>query len=510
MPSESFPVVIVGAGPTGTTTATLLAQYGINSLLLDRWQAVYPQPRAVHLDNEIYRVLGQVGVADDFSGFHGQPKACGCSIRACAPLAEFARDTASGIHGLPQANMFDQPELEALLRANLATYPNATLRGGADVTAVVPVGGDRVQVRYTDRATNEQHTVEASYVLGCDGANSVVRSAIGARMRSMRFAQRWLVVDVATDADLHLWDGVQHVCDPRRAATFMRIARNRYRWEFQLHPAETVAHYHSLEQLRPLLSAWLGDIPATQLELIRVAEYTFRAQIADRWRRGRMLILGDAAHLTPPFIGQGMGAGIRDAANLSWKLAAVLHGDLPAHALDTYQQERKGHAWKMIGLALVVGWTMTGGGKAGNILRRWLIPRLERISLLRRHIQEGKTPPLRHSTFVVKSTFKTLPNLLRMRRLPGTLMPNLALPSGDRIDTVLGNKFGLITDLPLSLGQQSRLKTRDVVGVVVSAGSEFARWLHRGGTRAALIRPDRTVMQIGHPAQLCSLAPCLD
>ena len=248
--------------------------------------------------------------------------------------------------------MFDQPELETLLRTNLKRYPNAELRGNVDVTNVAETSDGRIRVTFVDRTDKSEHHVDADYVLGCDGANSIVREQIGAAMRDLRFEQRWLVVDVATDADLDQWDGVHQVCDPVRAGTYMRIGPTRYRWEFRLLPGETADDFRSLDALKPLIAPWISRVDDDELELIRVTEYTFRAQIADRWRRGNIFLLGDAAHLTPPFIGQGMGAGLRDAMNLAWKLAGVIVGDLPAAMLDSYEQERKPHARQMIRLAL--------------------------------------------------------------------------------------------------------------------------------------------------------------
>ena len=140
-------------------------------------------------------------------------------------------------------------------------------------------------------------------------------------MRDLKFEQRWLVVDVATDADLHQWEGVHQVCDPARAGTYMRIGETRYRWEFRLLAGESAEDFRTLAALRSLIEPWTAGVSDDRLDLLRVAEYTFRAQIADRWRRGNVFLLGDAAHLTPPFVGQGMGAGLRDAMNLAWKLA---------------------------------------------------------------------------------------------------------------------------------------------------------------------------------------------
>ncbi len=228
------PVVVLGAGPTGITVATLLAQYGVDCLVLDRWTQVYPQPRAVHLDDEIFRIVARLGIADEFAAISRPALGLRLLDRSMTVLAEFSRDTALSRNGFPQANMFDQPEFEALLRTNLARYPRAELRGDVEVTDVSAAGADRVRVTYTDRSDGTEHVVEADYVLGCDGANSIARRRIGARMDDLGFEQRWLVVDVATAADLDQWEGVHQVCDPHRAATYMRIGATRYRWEFRL------------------------------------------------------------------------------------------------------------------------------------------------------------------------------------------------------------------------------------------------------------------------------------
>ncbi len=159
-------------------------------------------------------------------------------------------------------------------------------------------------------------------------------------MQDLHLEQRWLVVDVDTDADLAQWEGVHQLCDPPRAGTYMRVGATRYRWEFRLRPGESENDFRGVGRLHPLISPWTGNVPVDRLRLVRLAEYTFRARLADRWRDRRVFLLGDAAHLTPPFIGQGMGAGVRDAANLAWKLAGVLDGTLPERVLDTYQAER--------------------------------------------------------------------------------------------------------------------------------------------------------------------------
>ena len=499
MTLESVPVVIVGAGPTGITAATLLADYGISCLVLDRWESVYPQPRAVHLDDEINRLVARLGVADEFAAISRPALGLRLLDHDLQVLAQFRRDPAESVHGFPQANMFDQPEFEALLRANLKRRTTVELRGNAEVTDVTQLDPGRVRLTYTDRVAGEEHIIDAGYVLGCDGANSIVRSSIGAAMEDLRFEQRWLVADVDTDADLNQWEGVHQVCNPVRAATYMRIGPTRYRWEFRLLAGETADDYATLDALRSLIAPWVNDIPTDELELIRVTEYTFRAQIADRWRDRNVFLLGDAAHLTPPFIGQGMGAGLRDAMNLTWKLAGVLTGDLSADVLDTYEAERKPHARTMIRLALGMGWAMTAGGRLGNALRRIIAPRLHLIPGLRKKIVNGTTPALHRSALVIKGRAP--------RQLAGTLCPNPVLADGQRLDTLFGNAFALITTRPLAF-QDRRLEEHGVVVHVAEPGSELARWLRSGRATVAIVRPDRTVMCAGRNLRkLCTEMP---
>ena len=432
----NVPVIIVGAGPTGLTAATLLAQNGVECLVLERWEAVYPQPRAVHLDDEVYRTLARLGLADAIAAISRPCRGLRLVDRDMRVLAEFQRDTEQGRHGYPQANMFDQPDLEQLLRDNLSRHASATIRGGVEVTALTQDGDGPVRVEVTDRATGKVETLLADYVLGCDGANSITRAAIGATMRDLHFQQRWLVVDVATTADLAAWDGVHQVCDSDRAATYMRVGATRYRWEFRLKPDETADDFREIARLHPLIAPWTTDIPVEQLEIVRVAEYAFRAQVADRWRDRRVFLLGDAAHLTPPFIGQGMGAGVRDAANLSWKLAGVLQGGLPQSVLDTYEIERKPHVRALIRTAKLVGTAMTAGGRLGDVLRRVIAPHLHRVPGLQRHILDAQTPPLRRSDLVVRP---------RLRRTPaGRLCPNPILDDR-RFDEVVAGRLALVT-----------------------------------------------------------------
>lgn len=498
--NTDVPVAVIGAGPTGVTVATLLAQYGIDCVVLDRWPTVYAQPRAVHLDDEVYRILDRVGVADAFAAISRPALGLRLLDRRLRPLAEFQRDSAGGPHGHPQANMFDQPELEALLRANLVHHPRVRLLGDVEVTDLAQDGDGPVRITAIDRTHGEQLTVTAAYVLGCDGANSLVRNRIGSNMCDLRFEQRWLVVDIATSTELGQWEGVHQVCDPHRAGTYMRIGPTRYRWEFRLLPDESADDFASISALRPLIAPWTERVDDADLDLVRVTEYTFRAQLADRWRSRNVFLLGDAAHLTPPFIGQGMGAGLRDAMNLAWKLAGVLTGDLPEAVLDTYELERKPHARRMIGLALNVGRAMTAGGELGNFARSFVVPRIRLLPGLRSKVLDSTTPALDAGVLVERSR---MPG-----RLGGRLCPNAPLPDGRRLDDALGSGFALVTRVPLTAAQRDAVGARGARVHVSEPGSALANWLRSGHATAAIVRPDHTVLRAGRDlSALCRAMP---
>ncbi|HEY1442549.1 MAG TPA: bifunctional 3-(3-hydroxy-phenyl)propionate/3-hydroxycinnamic acid hydroxylase, partial [Mycobacterium sp.] len=492
----------IGAGPTGMTAATMLAQHGINCLLLDRHETVYPLPRAVHADDEIFRILTRLGVGDEFAA-HSR---AGLGLRLLDTdmrvLAELKRSPQPSANGYPQMNMFDQPELEAMMRANLKRYPQVAFRGNVEVTSVTQNRPGRVRVSFLDRVRGGEQSVEAGYVLGCDGANSMVRASIGAHMYGLSFQQDWVVIDVDTDAELGQWEGCHQLCSTERAGTYMRVGPTRYRWEFQLKDGETAADYQKLTDVAPLIKPWLGDTSVDELRLVRVTAYTFRAKVASNWRDRNVFILGDAAHLTPPFVGQGMAAGLRDALNLSWKVAGVLGNSLPDSVLDTYEQERKAHAAAMILMAVSVGAAMTGGGRLGDLARKVVFPRMQSLRLpgTRTSAADGVAPALWKSDLVVKSR---IPG-----QLAGSLSPNPVMRDGQRFDQVVANQFALVTSAPLSDAQRRQVSSRGAAVVSVASASDFGRWLKQGRATAAIVRPDGAVMQAGRNIQaLCDALP---
>jgi len=443
------PVIVVGAGPVGTTAALLLADAGISVVMLERHPVQHALPRAVHLDDEVIGTLFRAGVGAEF-----QARSRPCSgLRLLDArhqvMAEFGR-AAAGVHGFPQANMFHQPDLEELLLSRAARHPLITLCRNTDVVGLNgpagPIGSSRVTVMARTGAGGQELEFAGSVVLGCDGAGSTVREVAGITMDDLGFTERWLVIDIRVAGGLDTWDGVEQVCDPARAATFMQVTGDRYRWEFQLHDGEDESALLTPAALGRLLAPWTGRTDLDGLEIIRSASYVFRARLASGFRAGRVFLLGDAAHLTPPFIGQGLAAGLRDADNLTWKIAHVLTGRCEEDLLDSYDAERRPHARAMVKKAVMIGWAMTGGQDRAAAVRRVALAAAVRIPPVRDALAATATPRLKVGA-LQRGTWR-MPGRPGSRVRPGSLIPNpLVLVPGAapvRLDTLLAGRITML------------------------------------------------------------------
>lgn len=491
------PVVVVGAGPTGVSAAIGLAQRGIECLVLDRWPEVYPQPRAVHFDDEVFRALADLGIADRVRAISRPAPGMQLVDTRLRVLAEFKRDRRS--MGYPQANMFDQPDLERVLRERLAELDAAVLLGGVEVLGVdQPADGPApARVRFRDIESGLESEVWTDAVLGCDGANSLTRVGLGIEMEDLGFEQRWLVVDVQSPEPLDAYDGVQQVCDHARAATFMMVTPGRYRWEFRIHPGEepdAITDDQVTERIRP----WLGDADAASLTVVRRTWYTFRGAVAERWSDGRVFLLGDAAHLTPPFIGQGMGAGIRDAANLAWKLALVLTGRADERLLDTYEAERKPYTRRLIRIAILIGSMMTGGNAVTIGLRRAAMRATSILPSAEQRAVDLVWPALGAGPLVARG------DRAAGRPCP---QPRIATAEGAvPLDRILGDGFAFVTRDSGGSLEAFEPPLREAFAAIgttvihlrgprggVDIDGHLTELLDRAGADALLVRPDRVV-----------------
>ena len=342
---EQVDVLLVGLGPVGATAANLLGRYGVRTLAIDKATDIFTAPRAIVLDNEALRILQMAGLEEGAFDTLAIAK-----VQMHSPLfGSYARaNTAGTMDCHPRLVTFYQPDLERALRARLSRYPCVSIALGADLTGF---DDDGEAVRATVRLPGgDTAAVRARYIVGADGSNSFVRRHAGLAFEGKTFTQDWLVVDALNVPNPI--DHVEFLCDPRRPTPHMVAPGGRQRWEFMLQPGETREQMESPDKIRELLAPWCKPEDIT---IERTAVYRFHARIVDRFSRGRAFLVGDAAHITPPFVGQGLVAGLRDVANLCWKLAWVVQGRATPAILDTYDTERRPHARSIINLALLMG-----------------------------------------------------------------------------------------------------------------------------------------------------------
>jgi 3-(3-hydroxy-phenyl)propionate hydroxylase len=358
---ETYDVIVVGLGPTGLTLAHLLGRRGLSALVLEREPAFYGNARAVYTDDEAMRVLQTAGVADDVHADMNLDSAVQWVRSDGDVLIQFI-PTRQPL-GWPMVNFLYQPTLETKLEALLDRYPDVKVRRGrevvdfaqdADGVSVVHAGSTGASYGQSASVVDEttRETARARYVVAADGGRSMVRTRLGIEMTGLSFAERWLVVDLEAKEGVDPFGHKPYfdfICDPVRPTVSCPQPGGRHRFEFALTDEDDKDHFESDATVRRLLAP---HVDPDDVVVLRRLVYTFNALVADRWRDGRVLLAGDAAHMTPQFVGQGMNAGIRDADNLSWKLEAILKQGADPSILDTYQSERAPHAQAMIDFSI--------------------------------------------------------------------------------------------------------------------------------------------------------------
>jgi 3-(3-hydroxy-phenyl)propionate hydroxylase len=430
---KHYSVVIVGAGPTGLTLANLLGAQGIDVLLLERKSTTVDEPRAVSIDDESLRTMQAAGLVGEVlsNTVHGYGSYYHSAGGTC-----FAKVEPTGTpYGYPRRNAFRQPILEGQLRLGLVRFGNVTASFGwrldsfsqsAERAWLTAIGPDDALAR-----------IECDYLIGCDGAASSVRRGLGIGLEGTSFNERWLIVDLENFENLSRHTKV--FCDPKRPCITLPGPNNTRRYEFKLHAYERDEDLSNPTMVHRLLRDHDGDPLAT---IRRVAVYGFHARVTARWRVGRVFLAGDAAHLTPPFAGQGMNSGIRDAHNLAWKVAAVVRGTIGASLLDSYESERKNHVKKMIDLALMLGRVMSPPNRFAALATQTFYHLLKLCPPARDYIVQMKYKPA--------PKFQTgflVPDRKRAT-LVGRLFPQPAIAMSDGattlLDEAIGNRFALL------------------------------------------------------------------
>jgi 3-(3-hydroxy-phenyl)propionate hydroxylase len=497
-PGSAFDVAVIGCGPVGITLAGLLGREGLRVAVFDRAREVYAQPRAVGFDHDAMRLFQRIGAAE-----------------ALAPhVTDFRNTVYRGVDGqviqrvrrieppypYTWAPNFtcDQPGVEAVLRATVATMPSVHFGLGSELQ-LLRQREDGVALVLSAADGHELHC-DARWVVGCDGASSTVRRLTGLKLRSHDYDEPWIVVDlkVGAAALARLPDTNVQYCEPERPCTYIVCPGNHRRWEFMLMPGEPREGALDPQRLWALLSRWLQPGEAA---LWRAAAYRFHALVAEDWRAGRVLLAGDAAHQTPPFMGQGMCQGLRDAGNLAWKLAVVQRGEAGDALLDSYTTERQPHVEATTLMAKQLGVMLSerdpqrarerdarllheAGGAAPTLVRQELIP------------------PLRHGLIAVGTprAGEMLPQP-RVRDGRRELLLDDLLGAVWRLVLVAGDEAELLAIAPAAAAHGLPLLVVGERAGALPAGACQVQerdgllrdWLAAAGLIGALVRPDHVV-----------------
>lgn len=458
-------VLVAGMGPVGAALCALLARQGVTAIAVEKDTGVYPLPRAAHFDHEIMRLFQKLGIAGEMQAA-SQPAAAYEFRNAAGEILMRYDQRLDSPSGWAPGYMFHQPSLEHALRRLAAESPLIETRLGCTLSAFTQdADGVTASVDGPDGRTG----IRARWMVACDGAKSPVRDALGIGQSDYGFDEPWLVIDAVVSDVSRLPQANLQICDPARPTTCLVMSQGRHRWEFMLLPGEQPEDLLDDAVIRDLLKPWnCEDV----VEIERKAVYRFHGRVADRWREGRVLLAGDAAHQTPPFAGQGLCSGLRDVDNLAWKLAAVIRRGADPDLLDSYQTEREPQVRSVIELAIAMGRVVC--------------------------ISDPQAAAMRDAGMLAQRAAGHAPPPIAPLRLgPGVMLDGVGgeyFPqpwAGDvRLDDLLGEGPWLIDRASLADGPLTAL------------ADQLSAWFESRGAEAVLVRPDRYVFGTGPAAAL--------
>lgn len=504
-------VVLIGLGPTGLVLANLLARRGWSVVGFERDVDVYFAPRAVHFDDEIMRVFQEAGLKEEMCQSCEPFENMKITLRPGGkPIFRSKVGQQDHRYGYAGAWWFHQPTLDRHLRAAVERYPNVIPHYGAAVTGIAQ-DEDGVTVTAT-LADGAERSIRARFAIGCDGGRSFTRKAAGLTLDSADFDEAWVVVDTKTRSgakDPHLPSDHFQCCDPKQPVTYVPLAGPYYEWQFMVTDDMPEREATDPAHVRRKLRAF-ADL--SKLEIIRIAYYRFHAVWARKWRNDRIVLAGDSAHQMPPFLGQGMCSGIRDAESLSWRLDLALKGYDHARLLDDYERERSVHVRHIINGAMFLGNRIQTRNRFVAIVRNNLVLRpanwVPAFNRLFMWVANRKRPL--EDGFFGKNR----------RHVAGRLFPQPIVARNDGpsilLDEVIGQSFaiiarkGAIAALPAELREAADLLPLRLVpfgvtaepGVVGDWDGALHKWFDHANADFALIRPDRYVYDAGRADQL--------
>ena len=506
MSAEVVDVIVVGCGPVGAIAANYLGLQGLRTLVIERDLSMFTIPRAFSCDDEAQRNFQAAGLegelavdlwpCKDMHYIDGAKHVLGT-----VPMGELDFGLSH-----PAISFFNQPQLEGVLRKGLTRFPHSELRLGHELVSFTQ-DADWVTTQIKDRKTGRAREVRTRYLLGCDGSHSTVRALMGVKMQGTSYEEPWIAISGTTTAPEP--DFTYYVCDPQRPGFVTRCVYNEVRMDFLLQENERTEIMERQEVVQKLLAPFVDP---SKVKLQRASVYTFQAKVAERWRDKRVFLLGDAAHVMPPFAGQGLCSGIRDAMNLCWKLALVWRGAAGDALLDTYEAERHPHAVDMIKTTIALGKVLLARNRVVAALRNALLKVLFQIPRTRRFMRNYEFKPKAFvSQGLVAGGRRRKGNVAEGSYFP---QPKVALADGKtaRLDDVSGRGFTVLTpaDAPETVRQSAEALAREVGGAwlrvlpaekaaearagdVVDVSGKLMAWFVQYQADAVIIRPDRYV-----------------
>ncbi|RYZ38335.1 MAG: bifunctional 3-(3-hydroxy-phenyl)propionate/3-hydroxycinnamic acid hydroxylase [Myxococcaceae bacterium] len=507
MAPESVDVIVVGSGPVGAMAANLLGQYGLRTVVIEKETVPHTQSRAINADDEAQRIFQAAGLTGELGpGFHPCLKMTYVDdeMRVLAEV-DFTKVERPNGHFI--GSLFSQPRLEASLTRGMERFPHVALWRGHEVESFMQ-DEDGVSVRVKENATGRTLTVRARYLLACDGAKSGIRRRLGLKLEGTTGIAHALAITVETPSSAP--DFTYYPCGPTRVGIVTRTAHDEMRFDTVVKPDQDLEYVRSPEYVRGIIAPYI-DPDSVRVKSVNL--YAWHSRMAEKWRVGRVFLLGDAAHLMPPFLGQGVCSGLRDAANLSWKIAHVLNGAAEASLLDTYEVERRPHAAEMMRMSEALGSMLSSGGPLMARARNAFIKLLYRMPVTGPFIREYKMKPnLFHAEGFLfggkRGKAKTAGE--------GAYFPQPRVEHGEEgerpLDDVIGQRFAVLTrpGAPADVQQAAKALAEDIGGLwlsvapaarsgagrageVVDLEGKLGEWFAQHAADLVVIRPDRYV-----------------
>jgi len=488
----TYDVAIVGYGPVGVTAANMLGQLGLDVVVVERDPDIYARARAISTDEEVLRTWQQIGLADRLNS-DMQP-GCGANFVDAKGVPFVKLLPAPRGNGHPPQQFIYQPALEKVLRSGVDRFPNVSLLLQHECLRVLQ-RSDHVELMLADLTVDAFRRIRASYVIAADGGSSSIRAQLGIGFSGRTFGERWIVIDTKVLDEWPGHDRLRFHCNPARPTVDCPTPLGHHRWEFPVRDDEDERDLLNEEAIWKVLRG--QGISEQNVEILGFACYSHHVRFADRWRVGRVFLAGDAAHAMPPWIGQGMCAGVRDVANLCWKLGAVLQGKLPESVLDSYQAERLPHVKEVTNRAVKTGKLIIQRNRWRAAVRNHVYRTASRVPYFLTWLRDHRwIPDARYGDGFVAHNGNGATGWL----IP---QPWVVDEKGDtvRLDDIVGGRWTV-----LHVGAPSDFWAWRTAGVpivkvaqagtapqpdsIVDTDGSLTRWLAKRGASAVVVRPD--------------------